>query len=708
MAAPRFGVLGPLEVAIADRPADIGGPRPRMLLALLLSTGGREVPFHRIVEVLWGADPPPTALGTVHSHLARLRRALEPDRPPRSPARLLLRVGGGYAIRPAPGSFDAERFTALAVAGREHVAAGRHAQGLAALEAGLAWWRGSAYADFPDVPFAMQAARPLEERRVQALVDRAAAQVGLGRHDAAVAELTGLAHEHPARERVWQLLAVALHRSGRQVEALDTLRSARTALTTRFGVDPGPELAALETAMLRREPLPTPPHRIVNETPFANDETPLPGRPVTFQDRSPATVAPDERQTGTPFANDETTLLGRLAAFEGGFPATAVSDDCLVERLAARGIITERPGPRWSMSQSLRRYISTSQNPQERADATRRHRGWVRGLAVTAATDLRTDAADACLRRLHAERTNIRAALRGSLEDGDGTAAVDIAGGVAWYWFHHGATAEGSAWLAAALAAPGQDRSPTGRAARARAHLGLAALRSIAGDVPGAVARARAAVAAAEQAGHDYLRADALCCLSFVAAAAGDEPFAAEAAARARRTAERGAWPDLRAEAAMVAGHAAYLAGDLPTAAAVLADAHRLARECGYGWVAIVAGWLGVEVALYRSRPDEARPAALALTGALADAPVLSSWLVTNLSLARALTLTGDGEAGALLWGAVTGIGRRVGLAAQHIGRANPHHNDHGAPSHRHAAAFVRGLELDRTEANALTAALTT
>ncbi|WP_432993421.1 BTAD domain-containing putative transcriptional regulator [Dactylosporangium sp. CA-233914] len=699
MAAPRFGVLGPLEVAIGERPADIGGPRPRMLLALLLSTGGREVPFHRIVEVLWGADPPPSALGTVHSHLARLRRALEPDRPPRSPARVLVRAGAGYAVRPAPGSLDAERFAALAAEGQEHVAGGRFEAALAALDAGLAWWRGCAYADFPDAPFAMRAARPLEERRVQALVDRAAARVGLGRHDSAVAELTGLAHEHPARERVWQLLAVALYRSGRQVEALDTLREARGVLSGRFGVDPGPELLALEAAMLRHEPV----------LPFA--PTPAASLPAT---PSPA-AAPVGRPgpVDAPLTTGEVALLGRLSVFEGGFSRDAVASVAPgldgLDGLAGRSLISEMPetpGPRWRMEGALRQYAVATLDPGERAEAVRRHRDWVRRLAGEAAGALRTDAADEWLRRLDAERDNVRAALRGALDGDDGAAAVDIAGGVAWYWFHHGATAEGSVWLGAALAAPGQDRSAAGRAARARAHLGLSALRSIAGDVPGAVARARAALGAAEQAGHDLLRADALCCLSFVAAASGDAGFAAAAAARAYRAAEAGGWADLGAQAAMVAGNAAYLAGDLPSAADRLADAYRMARECGYGWVTIVAGWLGVEVALDRARHEEARRAALALTGGLADTPVTSAWLVTTLSLARTLTLTGDGEAGALLWGAVTGIGRRVGLAAQHIGRANAHHNRHGAPSHRHAAAYVRGLELDRVQAGALIAGL--
>ncbi|MEV4518250.1 hypothetical protein AB0K00_56010, partial [Dactylosporangium sp. NPDC049525] len=139
----------------------------------------------------------------------------------------------------------------------------------------------------------------------------------------------------------------------------------------------------------------------------------------------------------------------------------------------------------------------------------------------------------------------------------------------------------------------------------------------------------------------------------------------------------------------------------------LLAEARRAGRACGFGWVVTVSGWLGVEVALDQARHDDARQAALRLTGRLGDSPTVSSWLVTTLSLARALTLTGDGEAGALLWGAVTGIGRRVGLTAQRIGRANAHRNRHGAPAYRHTAAYVRGLDMTRDEAAGLIATLT-
>ncbi|MEV0133978.1 BTAD domain-containing putative transcriptional regulator [Dactylosporangium sp. NPDC050688] len=928
MAEPRFGVLGPLEVALDERLVDLGGPRPRMLLALLLSAGGREVPFYRIVEVLWGAEPPASALGTVHSHLTRLRRALEPDRPPRSPARVLVRVGAGYAVRPAPGCFDVERFSGLAAEGQKLVGRGRYGLACEVLDPALALWRGGAYADFPDAPFALQEVRQLEEQRMQARIDRMAAEVGLGRPEAAVAELSGLARAHPGRERLWQLLAVALYRAGRRVEALDALREARSTLTERFGVDPGPALHELEAAMLRHDPvlvddplsdrssapaapaapvvvdgplLPVPatglvgraaeltvvadllrvsrivtvtgppgigksrlvleyahrhaaltgvpplllpaepgdpdpearlveavraagaaarsdrpslvvvdgggavlagavrrltdadprlrvlvagreplglPGEVLLELPplpldaavelFAaraaeadpgrrqdagragawpspaerelvaavcaavgclpraveraaalSRALPLPALAVHLRNAPAALLGPAADPLDGPLAPDEATLLGRLAVFDGGWDLDAMAavapDPAGPARLAAlvdRSLVqVVRDGPgsaahRYRLGRPQRQDAAGLLDDDERARTVRRHRDWLRRLAGDAATGLRTAAADDWLRRLHWERRNVRAALRTALADGDGAAVVDIAGGVAWYWFHQGATAEGTAWLRAGLAAAGQDRTAPRRAARSRAQLGLSALRSIAGDVPDAVAWAHAAVGEAERAGHHYLRADALCCLSFVAAASGDAALAAAAAARSQRAAEVGGWPDLRAQAGMVSGNARYLAGDLAGAAELLADAQRAARACGYGWVATVAGWLGVEVALDQARHEEARHAALALTDRLGSGPAVSSWLVTTLSLARALTLTGDGEAGALLWGAVTGIGQRVGLEAQRIGRANTHRSRHGAPAQRHAAAYVRGLDMTRAQAAALIATL--
>ncbi len=145
--AVGFGVLGPVT---ADRDGEtlaLKGLRHRAVLARLLVARRRVVPVARLVADLWDV-PPPRAVGAVRTFVADLRRALEPGRPPRAPARLLVTDGPGYALRPAPGAVDAWRFEdAVAEAGR--LPAERVPD---RLREALGEWRGPAYADFSDAP----------------------------------------------------------------------------------------------------------------------------------------------------------------------------------------------------------------------------------------------------------------------------------------------------------------------------------------------------------------------------------------------------------------------------------------------------------------------------------------------------------------------------------------------------------------------------
>ncbi|WP_245697560.1 AfsR/SARP family transcriptional regulator, partial [Streptomyces phaeochromogenes] len=141
-----FGVLGPTVAAVDGGGAlALKGPRHRAVLARLIVARRRVVPVARLVEDLW-VDPPPGAVGAVQTFVGALRRVLEPERPPRAPARLLVTDGPGYALRTGPDTVDAWRFeTALASA------AGLPApKALATLEEALGWWRGPAYAEFAD------------------------------------------------------------------------------------------------------------------------------------------------------------------------------------------------------------------------------------------------------------------------------------------------------------------------------------------------------------------------------------------------------------------------------------------------------------------------------------------------------------------------------------------------------------------------------
>ncbi|WP_433428046.1 BTAD domain-containing putative transcriptional regulator [Nonomuraea sp. CA-141351] len=239
-----FGVLGPVAAWDgAGRAIGLKGPRHRAVLARLIAARGRVVPVSRLVADLW-EDPPADAVGAVRTFVAALRRALEPDRPPRAPARLLVTEGPGYALRAEPQTVDAWRFE------RAVAAAGPPEEVLERLEEALGWWRGPAYADFADEPWALAERSRLTELRLHAVERRAEARLALGLAGAAVPDLDAHVADHPWREEGWRLLALALYRTGRQGDALAVLRRARTLLAEHLGVDPGPALRRLESDIL--------------------------------------------------------------------------------------------------------------------------------------------------------------------------------------------------------------------------------------------------------------------------------------------------------------------------------------------------------------------------------------------------------------------------------------------------------------------------
>ncbi|MBE3015735.1 winged helix-turn-helix domain-containing protein [Microbispora sp. NEAU-D428] len=243
-----FGVLGPVTAwdgtggAIA-----LKGPRHRAVLARLIVARGRVVPVTRLIDDLWD-EPPVGAVGAVRTFVAALRRALEPDRPPRTPARLLVTEGPGYALRAGADAVDAWRF--------EHAMAAAATlppeDALGRLEEALGWWRGPAYAEFADQDWARAERSRLAELRLHAVERHAEMRLALGRAAEAVPDLDAHAAGYPWREEAWRLLALALYRSGRQGDALAVLRRARALLVDELGVDPGPGLRRLETDILRQ------------------------------------------------------------------------------------------------------------------------------------------------------------------------------------------------------------------------------------------------------------------------------------------------------------------------------------------------------------------------------------------------------------------------------------------------------------------------
>ncbi|MFJ6215550.1 AfsR/SARP family transcriptional regulator [Streptomyces sp. NPDC092296] len=249
----QFQVLGPLQARRSSQEIELGPPQQRALLAVLLRRAGRPIGLQEMVEGVWGEDSPPNAVAAVRTYVSRLRGVLEPDRKSRAAASLLVSVADGYALRLPPEAVDAVRFEqGVAEAGRAR-AAGDAAGCQQAAAAALGLWRALPLPGLPG-PSADAWRRRLEELRCTALELRLGAEIDLGRHREAVAELADLVIEQPLRERFRTLLMLALYRSGRQAEALAAYADARRLLVAELGVEPGPELTGLHARILASDP----------------------------------------------------------------------------------------------------------------------------------------------------------------------------------------------------------------------------------------------------------------------------------------------------------------------------------------------------------------------------------------------------------------------------------------------------------------------
>ncbi|MFC7562990.1 BTAD domain-containing putative transcriptional regulator [Actinomadura namibiensis] len=245
----RYGVLGPLAVWDAEgRPVKIPEAKVRVLLADLLVHGGRPVPACRLVEDLWAGSPPGGSANTLQTKISQLRRVLGRERVVREPA--------GYRLLLADGVVDALRFQELAERARAH----REPAVKGDLFAdALALWRGPAYADVAEAPFARGEIIRLEELRLSVLEDQAEVRLVLGEYSALAAELGELVARHPLRERLRMAHMRALYQAGRQGEALRSFQELRRQLAEELGASPGPAVSALHEAILRQEPHLAPP-----------------------------------------------------------------------------------------------------------------------------------------------------------------------------------------------------------------------------------------------------------------------------------------------------------------------------------------------------------------------------------------------------------------------------------------------------------------
>jgi predicted ATPase/DNA-binding SARP family transcriptional activator len=266
----EFRILGPVEARADGGPVGLGRPKQRALLAALLLRAGAAIPRDALVDALWGEAPPASAVQSLQVYVHGLRKALGAER--------IETRGTSYRVVLEPGELDLERFEALVSrAGRDLDAARPDSAGGWLREA-LALWHGPALADLADEPLVRAGRERLEEERLHALELLGDAELAAGRHDAVLGELESLVAEHPYRESFRRQQVLALYRAGRQKEALEAYQSARDALD-ELGIEPSPELRALERAVLRQDPELAAPERPEElETRLPTAPTPLVGR----------------------------------------------------------------------------------------------------------------------------------------------------------------------------------------------------------------------------------------------------------------------------------------------------------------------------------------------------------------------------------------------------------------------------------------------
>jgi DNA-binding SARP family transcriptional activator/WD40 repeat protein len=239
----QIRLLGHLEASIGDHPVALGGSKQRAVLAMLGLDANRTVTADRLIEGLWGEEPPPSAAKMVQNYVWRLRKSFDTD----GGAAIVTR-GRAYELQIDSELVDVHRFERLVAEARRAAPDGDRAR------QALALFRGDPLADVAGEPFAGAEIRRLEELRLTAEELAIDSDLAAGRHQDVVAEIEALLAENPLRERLHAQLMLALYRCGRQAEALEAYRHARETLVEEIGIEPGPELRQLHAAILRQDP----------------------------------------------------------------------------------------------------------------------------------------------------------------------------------------------------------------------------------------------------------------------------------------------------------------------------------------------------------------------------------------------------------------------------------------------------------------------
>lgn len=246
-------LLGPIRARRGAEEVVLGPPKQRAVLGLLASRVNEVVGVEQVVDAVWGADVPQTAVNGVHTYVAGLRRVLEPGRDRRAAGGVVASMGGGYLLRMAEDSIDAAVFVRAHTEARRLRADGDLAGAVAQLDTALGLWRGDAYAGIPG-PFADIERTRLRELRLTAVEEWSADMLQMGRPSEAVAVLSEALVAEQLRERLRWLLMLALYRCGRQVQALSVYQETRQILQDELGIEPGGELRQLHAQILAGDP----------------------------------------------------------------------------------------------------------------------------------------------------------------------------------------------------------------------------------------------------------------------------------------------------------------------------------------------------------------------------------------------------------------------------------------------------------------------
>jgi DNA-binding SARP family transcriptional activator len=301
--ALRFEILGGVRALRGDEPIDLGPAKQRAVLAVLLLHAGRPVQPHQIIDAVWGDDPPENGANVVQKYVAGLRRALEPQRSPRTPGELITLTSGGYELRAEANALDADRFQeGLAQASTERKA-GQLAEAADTLRRALDLWQGEALAGLTGPAFD-SARNRLTDARATAWEKWADIELARGNHTGLMPDLARLVEQFPLREGLRAQLMIALHQGGRQAEALAAFRDARAYFLEEFGVEPGERMQETHRRILRGERFyaePVDPWADSDDIPAPPAATASP--PSFVQQYVPpdvTVVVPEHRPTSTP------------------------------------------------------------------------------------------------------------------------------------------------------------------------------------------------------------------------------------------------------------------------------------------------------------------------------------------------------------------------------------------------------------------------